>query len=90
MSSGALTQLIASGGNADTYVNAGCASANPSMQRNVKPTYVCLNQQCFIDQPSEFGQLHSLTSLDTDPTVFGSLEECRKVCGVRPSTRRPQ
>jgi hypothetical protein len=87
MSAGAITQLIASGGNASYYeptlsYEPSCMS-NDTQQPNAEnqlKTYVCLNQQCFVNQPSKFGNI----------PAFGSLEECQKVCGIKPSTRRAQ
>lgn len=79
MSTGTLTQLIASGGgqaSAQFAPTVDTTSNNTTSQ----PTYVCLNDVCLLNNPALFGSM----------PAFASLEECQKVCGVKPSTLRPQ
>ena len=87
MSSGALTQLIASGGGGPYVVQIPTSSDNsnttqPPSQSDQPPlvSYVCLNDMCMINNPALFGSL----------PAFASMEDCQKVCGVKPSSLRPQ
>lgn len=90
MSSGTITQLISSGGNANVYMTPD-QNQNQYLQGNDQSNeYVCLNQQCIIKRPSKFEQLFDTKSLADCPIPFKSLGECQQVCGVKPSTKRPQ
>ena len=82
MSAGAITQLIASGGNASYIAPITSNSTYHPQNTSSAPlqTYVCLNDMCLVNEPSKFG----------NRPAFGSLDECQKVCGIKPSSRRPQ
>jgi hypothetical protein len=82
MSSGALTQLIASGGGGP-YMDQIQSTNTDFEQPILMPpilTFVCLNDMCMINNPSLYGSLPS----------FSSLEDCQKVCGTKPSSLRQQ
>lgn len=89
MSSGTLTQLIASGGDgrcsassesSGPYVMSTGSTSAPTSVSASPITFVCINDICLINDTSLYGNMPS----------FGSLEECKKVCGVKESTLRPQ
>jgi len=76
MSSGTLTQLIASGGGGGMQPE----PTGPTTASTPIVTYVCLNDTCWVNHPAVMGSL----------PAFATLQECQKVCGVKPSTQRPQ
>lgn len=103
MSNGALVQLISSGGgqpfSQSIYSTGGgtneCSSTSTGLQTTLSSTstglqtnssltspttYVCLNDVCLINNSAMFGSM----------PAFSSLEDCQKVCGVKPPTLRPQ
>ena len=82
MSSGALTQLIASGGGGPYVVQIPVTTNDCDKTISMPPivTFVCLNDMCMINNPALYGSLPS----------FSSLEDCQKVCGIKPSSLRPQ
>ena len=82
MSAGTITQLIASDSSQYSSQPFTVYSSPDNTVTNTKvhPTYVCLNDMCLLNNTALFGSM---------PT-FASLEECQNVCGVKPSTLRPQ
>lgn len=83
MSAGTLTQLIASGGDQVFLQPIQTSFTPPTITSNdtdFKPTYVCINDKCLINNTAMYGSM---------PT-FSSIEDCKKVCGAKPSTLRPQ